>query len=105
MRGQLLFARFSQSRVIFIGAINGYALGGGMELAMALDIRIAAGTAKLGQPEINLGLVPGFGGTQRLSRLVGSGRALWLVASGQPISAQEAHAVGLVDWVVPSNAR
>jgi enoyl-CoA hydratase len=104
VRGQLLFQRFQQSRIIFIGAINGYALGGGMELAMALDMRIAAETAKLGQPEINLGIIPGFGGTQRLSRLVGPGMALWLVASGKPVDASEARALGLVDWVVPPAA-
>lgn len=99
-RGQAVFARFSHSRIIFIAAINGYALGGGMELALALDLRIAADTAKLGQPEINLGIVPGFGGTQRLARLIGPGRALWLVASGKPVGASEALALGLVDAMV-----
>lgn len=99
-RGQRLFQRFNQSRVVFIAAINGYALGGGMELAMALDFRIASATARLGQPEINLGIIPGFGGTQRLSRLVGPSRALWMAASGEPVSARTAEAMGLVDVVV-----
>jgi len=103
-RGQQLFDRFSKSRLLFIAAINGYALGGGLELAMALDMRIAAETARLGQPEINLGIIPGFGGTQRLSRLIGSGRALWMICSGEPLGAQEAESMGLVDKVVASDA-
>ncbi len=85
-----------------IAAINGYALGGGCELAMACDIRIAADSAKLGQPEINLGLFPGYGGTQRLPRLVGKGRAKWLVFTGDTISAQEALRIGLVDLIAPA---
>jgi enoyl-CoA hydratase len=87
-----------------IAAINGYALGGGCELAMACTIRIAADTAKLGQPEINLGIVPGYGGSQRLPRLVGQGRALELLLTGDPISAAEAHRIGLVNRVVPAAA-
>ena len=83
-----------------IAAINGYALGGGCELAMACTLRIAADTARLGQPEINLGLIPGYGGTQRLARLVGSGRALELLLTGDHITATEAYRLGLVNRVV-----
>jgi len=85
-----------------IAAINGYALGGGCELAMACTIRLAADTAKLGQPEINLGLIPGYAGTQRLARIVGRGRALELLLTGDQISAQDAHRLGLVNRVVPA---
>ena len=85
-----------------IAAINGFALGGGCELAMSCTLRVAADTAKLGQPEINLGLIPGYGGTQRLARLIGAGPALELLLTGQPISAQEAHRLGLVNRVVPA---
>jgi enoyl-CoA hydratase len=85
-----------------IAAINGFALGGGCETAMACTIRIAADAAKFGQPEVTLGLVPGGGGTQRLPRLVGKGRALQLILSGEMISAQEAYRIGLVNEVVPA---
>lgn len=84
-----------------IAAVNGFALGGGCETAMACTIRIAADAAKFGQPEVTLGLVPGGGGTQRLPRLVGKGRALQLILSGEVISAQEAYRIGLVNEVVP----
>src|SRR5690242_3908359 len=83
-----------------IAAINGFALGGGCELAMACTIRIAADTAKLGQPEINLGLLPGYAGTQRLARLVGKTKALELILTGAQISAAEAERIGLVNRVV-----
>jgi enoyl-CoA hydratase/carnithine racemase len=85
-----------------IAAVNGFALGGGCETAMACTIRIAADTAKFGQPEVTLGLVPGGGGTQRLPRLVGKGRALQLILSAEMISAQEAYRIGLVNEVVPA---
>src|SRR3954447_15832375 len=84
-----------------VAAINGFALGGGCETAMACTIRIAADTAKFGQPEVTLGLVPGGGGTQRLPRLVGKGRALQLILSGEMINAQEALRIGLVNEIVP----
>ena len=85
-----------------VAAVNGFALGGGCETAMACTIRIAADSAKFGQPEVTLGLVPGGGGTQRLPRLVGKGRALHLILSGETISAQEAYRIGLVNEVVPT---
>ena len=85
-----------------IAAVNGFALGGGCETAMACTIRIAVDTAKFGQPEVTLGLVPGGGGTQRLPRLVGKGRALHLILSGEMITAQEAYRIGLVNELVPA---
>jgi enoyl-CoA hydratase len=85
-----------------IAAINGFALGGGTELALAADIRIAADTAKMGLPEITLGIIPGYGGTQRAPRLIGKSRAKMLIMTGDMISADEAYSLGLVDKVVPA---
>jgi enoyl-CoA hydratase/carnithine racemase len=101
-RGQALFDRIERLGKPVIAAVNGFALGGGCELAMACTIRLAADTAKLGQPEINLGLLPGYAGSQRLPRLVGRGRALELLLLGQQISAEEAWRIGLVNRVVPA---
>ncbi len=84
-----------------VAAINGFALGGGLELAMSCAIRVASLNAKLGQPEVKLGIVPGYGGTQRLPRLVGRGRALDMLISGETIDAAEAYRIGLVNYVVP----
>jgi enoyl-CoA hydratase len=101
LRGQQVFSRIENLPKPVVAAINGYALGGGLELAMACHIRIASENARLGQPEVKLGIVPGYGGTQRLPRLVGKGRALEMILSGEPISAEEAYRIGLVNRVVP----
>ena len=101
-RGQSLFDRIERLGKPVIAAVNGFALGGGCELAMACTIRIASDTAKFGQPEINLGIIPGYAGSQRLPRLVGRGRALELLLTGQQISAEEAWRIGLVNRVVPA---
>lgn len=102
MSGQHILDLIEQMGKPVIAAINGFALGGGCEMAMACTVRIAADTAKLGQPEINLGLIPGYAGTQRLTRIVGRGRALELLLTGDQITAQEAHRLGLVNRVVPA---
>ena len=101
-RGQALCALIEGLGKPVIAAINGFALGGGCEVAMACTIRLAADTAKIGQPEINLGLIPGFGGSQRLPRLVGSGRALEMLLTGEPVTAEDALRLGLVNRVVPA---
>jgi len=100
--GQHVFDRIEQLGKPVIAAINGFALGGGCELAMACTLRIAADTARLGQPEINLGIIPGYGGSQRLPRLVGKGRALEILLSGDMVTAQRAYEIGLVNQVVPA---
>ncbi|UCE40943.1 MAG: enoyl-CoA hydratase/isomerase family protein [Candidatus Aminicenantes bacterium] len=103
LEGQELTKLIENYRKPVIAAINGYALGGGTELALACHIRIASENARMGQPEVKLGLIPGFGGTQRLARLVGKGKAMELVLSGKMIDAQEALAIGLVNSVVLQN--
>lgn len=98
-----VFRRFGHSSIVTVGAINALAFGGGSELALAMDVRIAAQSAVFGQPEIKLGIIPGFGGTQRLRRLVGQAKALELNLVGDPILADEAYAHGLVNTVVPDH--
>ncbi len=100
-RGQAMLDKIEQLPQPVIAAINGYALGGGCEIAMACDIRLASEKAKLGQPEVGLGLIPGYGGTIRLARLVGAGKARQMILSGDHINASEAHRIGLVDGVYP----
>ena len=102
-RGVTIFSAAAAFTKPLIAAINGLCLGGGCELALACDIRIASDKARLGQPEVNLGLIPGGGGTQRLARLVGMGQAFKLIYSGEMISASEALRIGLVEEVVPAD--
>ena len=102
LRGQQIFRRFETSPKPVIAAVNGFALGGGCELAMSCHLRIASEVAKFGQPEVKLGICPGYGGTQRLPRLVGMGRALQLLMTGEMIDAAEALRIGLVNRVVPA---
>jgi enoyl-CoA hydratase len=103
--GQEVFRRIETSPKPVIAAVNGFALGGGCELAMACHIRIASENAKFGQPEVKLGLTPGYGGTQRLPRLVGKGRALELLLTGEMINAPDAYRIGLVNRIVRADER
>lgn len=102
-RGHDIFFRIENNSKPIVAAVNGFALGGGCELAMACHFRIASENAKFGQPEVNLGLIPGYGGTQRLTLLIGKGRALELLLSGNMIDAATAHQYGLVNHVVPQD--
>jgi enoyl-CoA hydratase len=102
VRGQKVLDLIEHLGKPVIAAINGYALGGGCELALACTLRIASEQARLGQPEVKLGLIPGYAGTQRLPRLVGKGRALEMLLSGDPVGAAEAYRIGLVNQVVPA---
>jgi len=102
LRGQAVLHRIEHLGKPAIAAINGFALGGGCELALACSFRIASQTARLGQPEVKLGIIPGYGGSQRLPRLIGKGMALEMILSGEPLSAEEALRWGLVNRVVPA---
>ncbi len=99
LSGQAVFRKLESLPKPSVAAINGFALGGGLELAMSCTVRFASDNARLGQPEVKLGIIPGYGGSQRLPRLVGRGRALELLLSGEPITAVEAHRIGLVNGV------
>lgn len=101
LRGQGVLRRLETCGKPVIAAVNGYALGGGCELALACDIRIASDRARIGQPEVNIGIIPGFGGSQRLPRLVGAGWAAEMIFTGDPVDAATAERIGLVNRVVP----
>ena len=100
-RGQAVFKMIERFPVVVIAAVNGFALGGGCELAMACHFRIASERARFGQPEVNLGIIPGYGGTQRLPQLIGRGRALEYLLTGDMINAEDAYRMGLTNYVVP----
>jgi enoyl-CoA hydratase len=102
--GQAIFVKIERLTIPVIMAINGYALGGGCELALCGDIRLASENAQFGQPEVNLGVIPGYGGTQRLARIVGRDRAKGLIFTGERVGAEDALRLGLVDMVVPATA-
>ena len=102
MKGLRIFAAIEEFPKPVIAMINGFCLGGGLETALACDIRVAADTAKLGQPEINLGIIPGGGGTQRLTRLVGEGNAMEIILTGEAIDAARAKEIGLVNQTLPA---
>jgi enoyl-CoA hydratase len=102
LRGQAVLAKIENLGKPVIAAVNGYALGGGCELALACTLRIASENARFGQPEVKLGILPGYGGSQRLARLVGQGRAMQLCLTAEQIDAAEAHRIGLVNKVVPA---
>ena len=99
-----IYAAIERSPKPYIAAVNGYALGGGCELSLACDLRIASENARFGQPEVNIGTLPGFGGSQRLPRLIGKGRALEMILTGDMIDAAEAYRIGLANRVVPQEA-
>jgi enoyl-CoA hydratase len=101
-RGQETFLRIETAPKPVVAAVNGFALGGGCELAMACHVRVASEGARFGQPEVKLGVIPGYGGTQRLARLIGRGRALQLLMTGEMIDAAEGYRIGLVNRVVPA---
>ena len=102
LRGQAIFSKIETLGKPVIAAINGFALGGGCELALACTLRVASDNAKLGQPEVKLGILPGYGGSQRLARIVGKGRAMEICLTAEPISAEEAYRIGLVNRIVPA---
>ena len=104
LKGQAIFRKIESLGKPVIAAVNGFALGGGLELALACHLRVAAEGAKMGLPEVTLGAIPGYGGTQRLVRLVGKGRALEMILTGQPVDAVEAYRIGLVNQVVAAEA-